>query len=103
MNATPIDSKNIQYPDYLIPKWCTVDDTLVVKSKPRIYRGGPNVVHIVHKQKNIIFNLKTKDFNGITGLIQLPNHLLLVIFNEGEKYGENEYSFNLGVLKLPGY
>lgn len=96
----PLDSDNIEYPDYKIKNVCNNKSSLILKSKARRIRGGLNFVCIESKSKKIIYNIKTEDFNGISLLVQLTDNHVLFICDEGLKYNESKYSFKIGVFEL---
>lgn len=96
----PLVCWDFQEPDYIIPGHCYNGDSLVLSSKPRIYRGDKPDAWIYDQKMNIKFKIDTRYFNDIFTFIQLSREYFIVFFDDGNQYGEDEYSFRYAFVKL---
>lgn len=96
----PLVCWDFQEPNFVIPGHCYLGDSLVLSSRPRIYRGDRPNAWIYDSKSNIKFKIDTRYFDSIFTLIQLSKETFLVLFDDSTKYGEDEYSFRYAIVKL---
>ena len=96
----PLVSWDYQKPDYKIPGLCSNDNTLILSSKPRLYRGDRPKAWIIDEINKTKFNIDTRYFHDILSLIILNNNFLFVVYDASVKYSEEEYSFKFAIVKL---
>lgn len=96
----PLVSWDFQKPDYKIPDLCSNNKSLILGSKPRLYRGDRPKAWIIDEINKTKFNLDTRYFHDILSLIRVNNDYLLVVYDASIKYNEEEYSFKFAIVKL---
>lgn len=96
----PLVCWDFQEPDFIIPSHCYKGDSLVLSSKPRVYRGDEPDAWIYDQKNLVTFKVDTEYFNDIFTFIQLSKETFLVFFDEGTQYGDKAYSFRYAYVKL---
>lgn len=97
---TDLVSWDFQKPDFVIPGYCFEGDSLILSSKPRVYRGDRPNAWVFNAKSNTKYIIDTRYFNDIISIIQIKKDQFLVLFDYGTHYRDDKYSIRYAILKL---